>query len=187
MVGLATIDPVFGLLGATAELMPLIRESELVNDEYTDVSAQGHIPGSGAVIVSLDQWQSHRQSLIERADPVGLRLQSSEHPEAVAEDVGHLALIALEFPTFRDGRAYSYARLLRDRYGFSGELRAVGEVLLEQIHFMSRVGFNAFEVESDTPVADFETAQRDFSVWYQPSSDGHATAIQLRHSGKASS
>ena len=166
--------------------MPLIRETELVNDEYTDISAREDIPASGAIIVSLDQWQSHRDSLIERTDPVGLLLRSNEHPEEIAGDVVHLGLIALEFPTFRDGRAYSYARLLRDRYGFNGELRAVGEVLLEQIHFMSRVGFNAFEIDSDTPVADFETAQRDFTVWYQPSSDGRATAIQLRHCEKAS-
>ena len=166
--------------------MTLIRDTELVNDEYSDVSAHDDIPAGGAIIVSLDQWQSHRDSLIERSDPIGLRLQSSEHPEAVAGDVGHFALIALEFPTFRDGRAYSYARLLRDRYGFNGELRAVGDVLLEQIHFMSRVGFNAFEIDSETPVADFETAQRDFSVWYQPSSDGRPTAIQLRHSEKVS-
>ena len=167
--------------------MPLIRDTELVNDEYTDISAEGDIPSSGAIIVNLDQWQTHRDRLVERSDPVGLRLQSSEHPEVIAGDVGHLALIALEFPTFRDGRAYSYARLLRDRYGFNGELRAVGDVLLEQIHFMARVGFNAFEIDSDTPVTDFEIAQRDFSVWYQPSSDGRATAIQLRHSAKASS
>ena len=80
-----------------------------------------------------------------------------------------------------DGRAYSYARLLRNHYGYQGELRAVGDVLLEQLHFMQRVGFNAFAINGNSPLEDFEIADRDFSAWYQPSTDRRATAIQLRH------
>ena len=92
-------------------------------------------------------------------------------------------MIALEFPKFRDGRAYSYARLLRERYGFKGELRAVGEVLMEQVFFMVRTGFNAFDLQqSPDPVAAFQTALQDFTVWYQPTGDGRPTAMQLRHS-----
>ena len=89
--------------------------------------------------------------------------------------------MALEFPKFRDGRAYSYARLLRERYGFEGELRAVGDVLLEQLFFMLRTGFDAFEIESPNPLEDYRTALADFSVWYQPAADGRPTAMQLRH------
>ena len=89
-------------------------------------------------------------------------------------------VVALEFPKFRDGRAYSYARLLRERYGFKGELRAVGEVLLEQLFFMLRTGFDAFEIESADPLEDYRTALADFSVWYQPTADGRPTAMQLR-------
>ena len=109
-----------------------------------------------------------------------MRLKSHEHPEIIADDLESLSVIALEFPTFTDGRAYSYARLLRDRYGFIGELRAVGDVLLEQIHYMERVGFNSMEFESDQPLTDFQTATTEFSVWYQPSADARRPAAELR-------
>ncbi len=90
-------------------------------------------------------------------------------------------MIALEFPAFKDGRAYSHARLLRERFGFQGELRAVGDVLLEQLHFMQRVGFDAFEIDSADPLGDYQTAVADFSVWYQPATDSRPTAVDLRH------
>ena len=94
------------------------------------------------------------------------------------------ALECLE-PVISSGKAsdeaqYSYARLLRDRYGYAGELRAVGDVLLEQLHFMHRSGFDAFDVSSEHPVEDWETAQADLSIWYQPTGDGRETALQRR-------
>jgi uncharacterized protein (DUF934 family) len=153
--------------------MSLIKGGELVEDTFFDASGAETIPPSGPVIVSLAQWQAQR-------DP--LRLHSDQSPEAIADDVQHFALIALEFPKFRDGRAYSYARLLRERYGFKGELRAVGDVLMEQVFFMVRTGFDAFDLQqSPDPVAAFQTALKDFTVWYQPTGDGRPTAMQLRH------
>jgi uncharacterized protein (DUF934 family) len=161
--------------------MALVSRGKLVEDPYVDVSATETIPDRGSIIVSLTQWQTHAAALRERADPLGLRLKSSETPETVADDLDAFAVIALEFPAFRDGRAYSYARILREHYGFSGELRAVGDVLMEQLHFMLRVGFDAFELEADDPLAVYERALEDFSVWYQPTGDGRPTAVQLRH------
>jgi len=161
--------------------MALIKDGKLVEDTFVDASGAEAIPPSGPVIVSLAQWQSQRDALLERGTPLGLRLHSDQSPEAIADDVQHFALIALEFPKFRDGRAYSYARLLRERYGFKGELRAVGDVLMEQLLFMVRTGFDAFDVQqSPDPVAAFETALKDFTVWYQPTGDGRPTAMQLR-------
>jgi uncharacterized protein (DUF934 family) len=162
--------------------MSLIKNGNLVTDEYADASAAETIPAAGPVIVSLEQWQANRDALLARGTPVGVRLKSDQSPELIAGDVAKLALVALEFPKFRDGRAYSYARILRERYGFKGELRAVGDVLLEQLFFMVRVGFDAFDVQqSPDPVAAFQTALSDFSVWYQPAADGRPTAMQLRH------
>jgi uncharacterized protein (DUF934 family) len=162
--------------------MSLIKGGKVVSDSFVDASAAESIPESGAVIVSLEQWQTHRDALRARGTPLGLRLHSDQSPELVVDDVQKFAVIALEFPKFRDGRAYSYARLLRERYGFKGELRAVGDVLLEQLFFMLRVGFDALDVQqSPDPVAAFQTAISDFSVWYQPTADGRPTAMQLRH------
>jgi len=162
--------------------MALIKAGKRVEDPFVDASGADAIPPSGSVIVSLAQWQAQRDALLARGAPLGIRLHSDQSPEAIADDVQHFAVIALEFPKFRDGRAYSYARLLRERYGFEGELRAVGDVLMEQLFFMLRTGFDAFDVQqSPDPVAAFETALKDFSVWYQPTGDGRPTAMQLRH------
>jgi uncharacterized protein (DUF934 family) len=162
--------------------MSLIKRGALVTDEYVDASGLEAIPPAGPVIVSFEQWQKQRDALLARGTPLGIRLHSDQPPELIADDVQRFALIALEFPKFRDGRAYSYARLLRERYGFKGELRAVGDVLLEQLFFMLRTGFDAFDLQqSPDPVAAFQTAIGDFSVWYQPTADGRKTALQLRH------
>jgi uncharacterized protein (DUF934 family) len=161
--------------------MALIKNGELVASSFVDVSSAEAIPSTGPVIVSLDQWQKQREALLARGTPLGIRLHSDQPPELIASDLPHFAVIALEFPKFRDGRAYSYARLLRERYGYKGELRAVGDVLLEQLFFMLRTGFDAFELASQDPIGDYRTALADFSVWYQPTADGRPTALQLRH------
>ena len=161
--------------------MALVKDGRIVDDPFVDASALEALPADGPVIVSLEQWQAHRDALLARGAPIGLKLKSDQSPEAVADDVDRFAVIALEFPRFRDGRAYSYARLLRERYGYTNELRAVGDVLLEQLFYMVRTGFDAFEIQSADPLRDFEVAMGDFSVWYQPTADGRPTAMQLRH------
>lgn len=160
--------------------MALVKDGALAEDPFVDASDADEIPSAGAVIVSLDQWRQGRDALAAREDPLGLRLRSHESPELVADDLDRFAVVALEFPKFRDGRAYTYARWLRERYAFRGEVRAVGDVLLEQLHFMLRVGFDAFEIAGDDPLGAYRAAAADFSVWYQPAADGRPTAMQLR-------
>jgi uncharacterized protein (DUF934 family) len=162
--------------------MALIKDGQLIEDSFEAVADDADLPESGSVLVSLARWRSDRELLMSRDADVGVRLRSDESPDVLAADLEQLALIALEFPVFRDGRAYSYARILREHYGYAGELRAVGEVLMEQLHFMLRTGFNAFELESEDPLGQYETAKADFSVWYQPTGDGRSTATRLRHS-----
>ena len=161
--------------------MALIKHGELVEDPFAAVADDAELPAAGAVLVSLARWQSDRAALLSRGFQLGIRLKSDESPELIADDLESIALVALEFPQFRDGRAYSYARMLRERYGFDGEVRAVGDVLLEQLHFMVRTGFDAFELAGEDPVGQFKTAMADFSIWYQPTDDGRLTAIQRRH------
>jgi uncharacterized protein (DUF934 family) len=160
--------------------MALVKDGNLVADPFLDATGTDAVPPHGPVLVSYEQWQAQRPALLARGAPLGIRLHSDQPPELVAEDLPHFELVALEFPKFRDGRAYSYARLLRERYGFRGELRAVGDVLLEQLFFMLRTGFDAFEIQGPDPLGAYRTALADFSVWYQPTGDGRPTAMQLR-------
>ena len=162
-------------------MIGLIKNNDLVRDEFVYVPDGEPIAPDGSVIVHLEPWQAERETLLKRGAPVGVRLKSDQSPESIVDDLHHLAVVALEFPAFRDGRAYSYARMLRERYGYTGEVRAVGDVLMEQIHFMLRTGFDAFEIDADDPLGDFRAALADFSVWYQPTGDGRPTAMQLRH------
>ena len=111
---------------------------------------------------------------------LGIQLSSSESPQQIAGDLTHLKVVALDFPSFGDGRAYSYARLLRERLGFEGEVRAVGDVLCEQLHYMSRCGFDAFEVAEGTGVAGWRKSLGEISVFYQPTEDGRPAAPALR-------
>ncbi len=161
--------------------MALLKNGSVTKDTYIDVSNAELIPDSGGVIISLAQWQEQRNNLAQRSDPLGIVLRSDEKPELIAADLQYFSVIALDFPAFGDGRAYSSARLLRDRYGYTGELRAIGDVLLEQLHFMNRVGFDAFAINSNDAAHDWEIAAADISVWYQPASDGRTSVLELRH------
>lgn len=161
--------------------MALLRDGRVVADSYQDASALAEMPPDGPVIVSLDQWQGQRPALLARGTPIGVRLKSDQHPAAIRDDLAQLAVVALEFPRFRDGRPYSYARLLRERYGYRGEVRAVGDVLQEQLNFMARCGFDSFEMATADPAAAWATVAAERSVWYQATGDGRPRALDLRH------
>jgi uncharacterized protein (DUF934 family) len=160
--------------------MQLVKDNALVDDPFRDVTQEVSVPAEGAVIVSLEQWQSAREGLHARRAPLGIKLKSDQPPELIASDLSRFAVVVLEFPKFRDGRAYSYARLLRERYGYTGELRAVGDVLIDQVHFMLRSGFNAFVLDHPDPLGAVRKAAGTFTVWYQPTGDGRPTAQELR-------
>lgn len=159
--------------------MPLIREGALVEDPWTPVADDAALP-PGPAVVSLERWQAERETLVARNEPLGIRLKSSEAPEAIAADVGRFDLICLEFPKFQDGRAYSYARKLRQRHGFTGELRAVGNVLRDQFLFMRRCGFDSFEVKDTKAAESWQRAMDEISVTYQPAADDRRSAVDLR-------
>jgi uncharacterized protein (DUF934 family) len=161
--------------------MALIRDGRLVADPFVDASALDAVPATGPVIVSLAQWQAGREALLARGTPVGVRLKSDQHPDALAADLPRLAVIALEFPKFRDGRAYTYARLLRERYGYTAELRAVGDVLQEQLNYMRRCGFDSFDLAAPDPEGAWSTVAGDHTVFYQGTGAGPVRAWDLRH------
>ena len=160
--------------------MPLLKDGRLVADLWTSIADDAEVPATGPVIVSLAHFRAERDRLLARGAPLGVRLKSSELAKELGEDARLLELVALEFPTFRDGRAYSSARLLRERYGFSGELRAVGDVLRDQFLFMHRCGFDAFEVADVSAVDAWQKALAEFTVVYQPAADGRLPASARR-------
>lgn len=160
--------------------MPLIKDGQEVADPWRFVADGEPLPADGAVLITLARWQAERDALLSRGTPLGVQLASRDKASELADDLPHLALITLEFPTFRDGRAYSTARLLRERFGFTGELRAVGNVLHDQLLFMHRCGFNAFEVADARAVEIWQRALAEISVFFQPTGDGRATVHASR-------
>lgn len=152
---------------------------DLIEDPFTQVGDEQSVP-PGDVIISLSRFQSEGEALLSESRLVGVRLESHEEVEALAYDLPELAVVALAFPKFGDGRAYSYARLLRERFGFKGEVRAVGDVLREQAGFMVRCGFDAFEPADGSTVEDWERAARRFRHVYQRSTDGRPPAFAER-------
>ena len=157
----------------------LIKSSAYADDAFTAVSDDAALP-DGAVLVSLARFQKDRDALLGRNTPVGVKLQSSESPALLGEDVNRLSLIALEFPKFRDGRAFSWARMLRTRLGFTGEIRAVGDFLYDQVNYQHRTGFDAWEVPDGFTLEMFARALTEMTDVYQPSADGRKTIRQLR-------
>jgi uncharacterized protein (DUF934 family) len=150
-------------------------------DSFAPVADDAALP-EGPVLVSLARFQKERESLLARNSPIGVKLQSSENPELLGDDVNRLSLVALEFPKFRDGRAFSWARMLRTRLGFSGEIRAVGDFLYDQVNYQHRVGFDAWEVPDNFTLEMFNRALSEMTNVYQPSTDGKKTIRELRAS-----
>ncbi|MDE2112203.1 MAG: DUF934 domain-containing protein [Alphaproteobacteria bacterium] len=159
--------------------MPLIKAGAYATDPYAAV-ADGALLPDGPAVVSLTRFRKDREALLARNTPLGVRLKSDESPEALGEDVARLSLVVLEFPKFRDGRAFSWARMLRTRLHFAGEIRATGDFLYDQLAYMTRVGIDAFEVPDAITPELFKRALGEMSNVYQPSADGRKTIRELR-------
>jgi uncharacterized protein (DUF934 family) len=154
----------------------IIRDGKVVADDWRLVESCEHgiaeiLPISPRLIVPLKVWLAECDALTGNQRSLGVWLDSHEDPAELADDVEHLQLIAVNFPTFKDGRGYSIAYALRNRYGYSGELRAIGDVLRDQMFYMQRVGFNAFAVRADKDIHDALKSLSDFSESYQASTD----------------
>jgi phosphoadenosine phosphosulfate reductase len=150
--------------------MPLWRDGAFAEDEWTTLGDTEPLPARGAIIVSFARWSTDKDALTRRADPVGVGIAAGKEALAQLAEAAGRPLIALRFDKFVDGRAYSYAELLRERFGFTGELRATGDVLLDEIQLMTRCGFTAFEV-TDAPTlrALSEGRLPSAHLYYQPS------------------
>ena len=156
--------------------MALIRDRKLAADNWQllEVGADGalpSLPATGDVIVPLAVWQAARDTLGARDGRTGVWLAAMDEPADIAPDLHRLALIAVRFVNFADGRGYSIARLLRERYGWRGELRAIGDVQRDQIFYLTRCGFDAFALREGEDPQTALTAFDDFGQAYQTSVD----------------
>jgi len=155
----------------------IIKNESIVDDTWTILKlVEGKTPEAAALpeqnaIVPLLMWQTRKDELIGRGQPIGVWLDSNEGPEAIAADLKHFTLIAINFPKFADGRGFSSARLLRERYGYAGELRAIGDVLQDQLYFLKRCGFDAYAVRADKDIVAALAGLKDFSESYQAAVD----------------
>jgi uncharacterized protein (DUF934 family) len=153
--------------------------AEAAEDPFTTVADDSHLP-PGDVIVSLQRFQSEGRRLLEAGRKVGVRIEPNEHVEELASDLKKISVVALAFPKHLNGVAYSSARILRERYGFEGELRAVGDVLREQARFMVRCGFDTFEPADGATPAEWSHVVHRFRHVYQRAADGLAPAFVER-------
>jgi uncharacterized protein (DUF934 family) len=148
----------------------IIRKRAIVEDDWVHVPDDAELPASGQPIVTLARYKTAGSQLHERYPRLGVRVPSDKLPEDIPQ-IDKLALIAIEFPKFTDGRGYSVGRMLRDRHKFTGELRAVGWVLRDNLFYMERCGFDAFELKPGKPLESALQAFGELSNTYQTATD----------------
>ena len=151
--------------------MPLWRREGFVEDKWTSLGDEASLPDEGAIVVSLKRWLAEREALVSRAGPVGVAVEAGADAQAHLTDLADRPLVALAFDKFADGRSFSYARILRDRLRFGGELRAIGDVLIDEIPLMLRCGFDSFDVTNAPTLHALQAGRLPGSpLHYQPSS-----------------
>ena len=169
--------------------MPLVKGGKITDDIFVHVADGAELPPHGSVLVSAARFLENPEALLARAGKLAVIWPNSRDVDDLVPYLDRLGAVALVFPSFRDGRAYSQARLLRERFLYRGELRATGQVLRDQFVFMLRAGFDAFQVKKQADAEAFAQTVQRYSVFYQPTGDGRLTALhrrmQLRHSESA--
>ena len=166
--------------------MPLISDGQAREDSWRHLEDDEALPADGAAVtVSLARWERNETELRDWNGRLVLRLAPGELAEQVGEDAGRFDLICVAFPAFTDGRGFSTGRLLRSRYGFTGELRATGRVIRDQFFFLHRVGFDSLEVADPKLAEQWGEALGEISVVYQPSHDRRVSIPQARWQTRA--
>jgi uncharacterized protein (DUF934 family) len=168
--------------------MPLVKNGKIAADIFVHLADDAELPQGGSVLVSAARFLENPEGLLAKTAKLGVIWPNNRDLDDLPY-LDRLAAVALVFPSFRDGRAYSQARLLRERHGYTGELRATGQVLRDQFLFMLRAGFDALEVKKESDAEAFALTAKRYSVFYQPTGDGRITArhrrMQQRHSESA--
>ncbi len=156
----------------------IIKDLNVVEDSWQVWRDTENLPSTGGYIVPFALWQTHKDAL-QALGEIAVFLASDQSPKLLGADISRFALIAVDFPKFADGRGFSYGRELREQHGFTGELRAIGDFMRDQLFFLKRCGFNSFALESDE-LDEALASFNDFSDAYQPSIDQALPAFRRR-------
>lgn len=152
----------------------IIKNNQVIDETWHLLAKDATLAGLSNcddLIVPLALWREHSHALKARDGGLGVWLDADQEVEEIADDLAHFQVIALNFPSFTDGRHYSSARLLRERYGYRGEVRAIGDVLRDQLFFMKRCGFDAYAIRPDRDPYDALASLNDFDEVYQAATD----------------
>lgn len=150
--------------------MKIIKNKQILEDACIHIADSDEIV-DGNITVSISRWKNNKNELKNHLGNIGIRLCPTDKVADIAEDLKNIRLIALEFPAFTDGRSFSQARLLRSRYNFRGEIRAIGGFIPDQVFYLSRVGVDTFELENQNQLHAALSTINDFTVHYQASTN----------------
>jgi uncharacterized protein (DUF934 family) len=162
--------------------MPLVKNGTEIDNIWAHVPDEGELSPGGCITVSLARFRSEQDLLLARNTDIGVRLEPGDDPHELVEHLDRLQLIEISFPKYTDGRGYSQAQLLRRRFGYTGELRAVGHVLRDQIFYMNRSGFDAYETDR-ADLHEVLNALNEYSEVYQPAVGERTPVYRKRHEG----
>jgi uncharacterized protein (DUF934 family) len=165
--------------------MPLIKDGKVVDDVWAFVEDGHELSPGGCITVSLGRFLSEHDQLLARNRSIGVRLANTDDPALLVPFLDQLHLIELQFPKYTDGRALTQSQLLRRRHGYKGEIRAIGQVLRDQLRLMIRSGFDAMVIDEADAEAVYDFSAHEFSEFYQAASDTSGTIFQKRHKGRA--
>lgn len=150
--------------------MKIIKHKQILEDSWTHLADSDEI-SSGDITLSISRWKNEKNELKSHSGNIGVRLAPADNVEDITADLQNISLIALDFPAFTDGRSFSQARLLRSRYGFTGEIRAIGGFITDQVFYLHRVGVDAFELKDQDQLNAALSTMNDFTVCYQSSTN----------------
>ena len=162
--------------------MQIIKDRNISNDDWViarEIDDAAFVPKDNTIF-PFSYWQLNSGDLLKQNTSHAIWIDGDIETEQLSSHLNHLSIIALDFPAFKDGRSYTHARILRDRYNFEGELRAIGNVLRDQMFFMLRCGINCFEVTEGKNAEDALKSFNDFTVRYQAAADDAVPIYKLR-------
>ena len=158
----------------------VLKDNRLIDDSWTLLTEDSESLPSGDILLSYSQWQTFSDQLDSHDGSVGVIIEGNADIEDIIEPLLKLPLIAINFPKFADGRAFSSARLIRERYEYTGEIRAVGGFIRDQLYYLSRCGFNAFKFDDSVDLTESAKSLEDFSEAYQVSVDQESPLFRRR-------